>query len=770
MKKLTYSLILSWIVAIGCSKENVSLTTKEVENGKYMITTAAHQGQESKSSVNDAAEFSWDASEVISVGSLSTHKYYDFVRVDETNTFSYTGGESPSNFIVAISPKQSNTDVYTSNSTSTSPVNYTSSSYQNKVVASSNVFAVTLKKEYDYAKGVTNAILIGSNQIHASNTLPGGGSNNDDNCFVFRPAAALIKVKYENLPSSARKIKLTADKTITGTFNGALEYAEAQSAPAGSRTTPGIHVTSNVMSNGVEGNAITINFTAEDIAAGIDYFYFPVPYGTYGSIQLELLDNGYQVIDGSVRTLSSGLTLAKGDVYTVPTITLFGNEETVGNTDRSSDFNSNAISTQYTIKPGQVLHMKFINYGTNSGASKAAWHNWNLEVWKNSDATHLFTVRADNYGWGNGETNDNLTGRMNTWIDGETWDDDTFMNTMEGAAVNLSVEYVNNLVMVYAECHNSDNGKTIKKTFFKAVDASTWGTLKANLRCDLSYMVVQNVWRTKSSSAAGLTSDETYYIYDADLDIQYVKAPESAKLFMTDGTTLYAHNNFTNTDVYSLTNLTSGIISAPASTVASGSSGTSVVTYDANNTLGATVDGVYTTLTIPWVKGLSAMGKSDYSAGWAWAPNTYLGDLSNGETMVIKQFLYSPASTWDDRWKNIIVQLAPQGFPSAWTPYKTVRLDPAYWDGDSYSVTETNTWVTLGSNDFSTQLNRSMVTITITKSSENITIRYDAELRNGNNYYQQYVIAGIGASAISWHHCADSSYAVIVSYDPPTNN
>ena len=138
--------------------------------------------------------------------------------------------------------------------------------------------------------------------------------------------------------------------------------------------------------------------------------------------------------------------------------------------------------------------------------------------------------------------------------------------------------------------------------------------------------------------------------------------------------------------------------------------------------------------------------------------------------MVIKQFLYSPASIWDDRWKNIIVQLAPQGFPSEWTPYKTVRLDPAYWDGDSYSVTETNNWETLESDDFSTQLNRSMVTITITKSSENITIRYDAELRNGNNYYQQYVIAGIEASAISWHHCADSSYAVIVSYDPPTNN
>ena len=715
MKKCFYYSSIIVLSFAACTKEvNEQLPDSSEGQKKVLTFQAVVEGTKTTES---SAVYSWTPGETISIGSFAQgyRRYYDFTSEDGDGRFKGVVDEGAS-VILAVSPAQTNDK------------NAPGSNYP---VYSASNFAVTLPTDYTYSPGVTNAILVGDNK-------------NDSGIFIFHQTAALIKAKYVNIPSSAVSIKLTADQNITGTVN------------PGSRTDPSIQLGST----GLDGNSVTISFTSEQREAGLDYFYFPVPYGTYGSIQLELLDSDANTIDGSVRTLSSGITLEKGDVYTVPTITLFGDTIVVGNTDKSSEFNDNAISPLYTIKPGQVLHLKFINHGNTS----AVWHNWALEIWKNADYTHLCTVRADNYGWGNNETNDNLTGRMNTWIEGQEWSYTDFSTILDGASVNLSIEYVNNLVMVYAECYNSSSEKTVKKTFFKAVDSSSWGTLKANLRCDLSYMEIQNVWRTKSNADAGLTSEETYYIHESDLDIQYVKVPESAKLIMTNGVSMWAHNNYTNADIYSFDNLTSGAITAPTASVAAGENGTSVVAFNSENSLGATVDGVYTTLTIPWTKGLTAMGAPDYSLGWAWAPN-YYGNISNGETVVIQQFLYSPATTWnDDKWKNIITQFVQANF-AAGDVYKIVRLDPAWWDGNNYAITETNDWTTLGTDDFSTQLNRSMVTITIAKTSAALTVRYDVLLRNGETHYQQYVIEGIVEETLAWHHCADFSYAVITSYN-----
>ncbi len=84
--------------------------------------------------------------------------------------------------------------------------------------------------------------------------------------MVFQHVGGVIEITVHNLPNEATGVKLTTDKVITGQFD--LVDGQAKASEEG------------------EGKSVTIKFAASETARGIQKFYFPVPVGTYSSLEL----------------------------------------------------------------------------------------------------------------------------------------------------------------------------------------------------------------------------------------------------------------------------------------------------------------------------------------------------------------------------------------------------------------------------------------------------------------------------------------------------
>ena len=275
MKKTFIFSAIALIALAACTKEK-DIQEPVVPQGET-ITIVASVDQ--TKTTESAAVFSWGATETISVGT-SDYEYVSFEVSDAaTGTFAHTFSGSAPDLLMAVSPAQ----------------------IAGEVFAGTDCYDVTLPAVYNnYVQGTTNALMIGSPDSQTANK------------FIFRHAAALLKITYANVPVGTSSFVLEADENITGTVT--LDDITADK----------IEIQN---SNGdLSGSEVTINLPQAVTEPNTTLtFYVPVPTGNYELLNIYLANSGGK-IDATEKSMDrsgkSPLALARGDVFTFPTITL----------------------------------------------------------------------------------------------------------------------------------------------------------------------------------------------------------------------------------------------------------------------------------------------------------------------------------------------------------------------------------------------------------------------------------------------------------------
>ena len=119
-----------------------------------------------------------------------------------------------------------------------------------------------------------------SSDVPEGHTIPAPMvASETEGVYTFRNVAALLRIRYENLPSMAQSVRLTASHTISGSFTLADYATSSIEMPA---TT--------------DGNVVTVPLPVirPDHSAYVD---IPVPAGTLSSLKAELLDVNGKVLD-----------------------------------------------------------------------------------------------------------------------------------------------------------------------------------------------------------------------------------------------------------------------------------------------------------------------------------------------------------------------------------------------------------------------------------------------------------------------------------------
>lgn len=276
-KSFIYSLAAVFALA-ACTKEaDVKVPTGET------VTIIASVDQ--TRSTESHASFSWVAGEEqISVGTSDE----EYVTFDVTNAddgiFQHTfSGETPQ-LLVAVSPVQENAEFVDDGS------------YE--------VVLPAVYNNYDPSKGVTNALMIGTPDPSVANK------------FLFRHAAALLKITYANVPVGVSYFRFKADTKIAGSI--IIEGTDVSAIE--------IANTNDQFNDDYASDEVYINLATPVSAANTSLtFYVPVPTGDYSRFEIALgntqgdIAATLKVMD---RTNKSALTLARGDVFNFPTITL----------------------------------------------------------------------------------------------------------------------------------------------------------------------------------------------------------------------------------------------------------------------------------------------------------------------------------------------------------------------------------------------------------------------------------------------------------------
>lgn len=266
-----YSLLA--IAALLITSCTIELVEPDQVTPKGETVTIVANVSETKTTHSDRI-FSWEAGEVISVGT-SESAYVDF-DVDNASegTFKHTfGGVAPS-LLMAVSPAQTGVSF-------TSAINY-----EVKLPATYN----------NYVPGTTNALMIGT---------PDGVTPNK---FNFSHSGALLKITYANVPVGTTAFVIEASENITGTVSlTGTDVSDIEIA------------NDNV---GLTGAKVQLNLKNEVTAVNSTLtFCVPVPTGAYDMLEIYL-----KTSDGKIaatdKTMSKTLTLERGDVFVFPTITL----------------------------------------------------------------------------------------------------------------------------------------------------------------------------------------------------------------------------------------------------------------------------------------------------------------------------------------------------------------------------------------------------------------------------------------------------------------
>jgi hypothetical protein len=189
-----------------------------------------------------------------------------------------------------------------------------------------------------------------------------------------------------------------------------------------------------------------------------------------------------------------------------------------------------AHSDYFTIPANKLLHLEFINHGSEANN----WNNWNLAVTTveansedydpNSGAVGYFTLRADAWGWGNSDFDLNMIhiDYPDTDEDGDIWND--FRKTMDGAYVTIEVDHsVTGNAFVTATAVGT-NGTTLVETYQQPVSATD--DIVAFLVCDASYFEMKKAYLIPSKMA--VVADEN----PVSIDVE--GAPSFVELGNTD--------------------------------------------------------------------------------------------------------------------------------------------------------------------------------------------------------------------------------------------
>lgn len=162
------------------------------------------------------------------------------------------------------------------------------------------------------------------------------------------------------------------------------------------------------------------------------------------------------------------------------------------------------FSQYFTVPSGKLLTINFVNNGTGT----ENWHNWNLCLSNKERDTEgyqeYFVIRADRYGWGNG---DFLLGLMDLTINGVAeadWTGDvdfwtTFREKMNGASVKMEIDHSRTGYAFVTATAVATDGTILVETYNQKVSATE--DVEAFLIVDHSHLDMQSANLTPSQVA-----------------------------------------------------------------------------------------------------------------------------------------------------------------------------------------------------------------------------------------------------------------------------
>lgn len=160
-----------------------------------------------------------------------------------------------------------------------------------------------------------------------------------------------------------------------------------------------------------------------------------------------------------------------------------------------------SFSDYFTIPTNKLLHIEFVNHGT--GVNN--WNNWNLAVATLPDRDaegyeEYFVLRADAYGWGNGDFDLGMISHDYSDVDGDDdiWND--FRTTMQGAYVSIDVDHSSTGNVYVTAKAVGTNGVTMTLTYEQQVSATA--DISAFLICDGSHFQMKKAYLLPSRVVA----------------------------------------------------------------------------------------------------------------------------------------------------------------------------------------------------------------------------------------------------------------------------
>lgn len=194
------------------------------------------------------------------------------------------------------------------------------------------------------------------------------------------------------------------------------------------------------------------------------------------------------------------IAAAKAGVDTGDTTYIDINTAIVGAEDNSSGWWT-AFSDYFTVPPGKLLHVEFVNH---SGAEN--WNNWNLVVANEvpdrdaDDYAEYFVLRSDAYGWGNGDFDLGVIAHNYPDTDGDEdiWND--FRATMQGAYVTIEVDHSTTGNAYVTATAVGTNGTELVMTYNQPVSATA--DITAFLVADASHFEIKKAYLLPSQITA----------------------------------------------------------------------------------------------------------------------------------------------------------------------------------------------------------------------------------------------------------------------------
>lgn len=278
MKKSLISILGALAVFAGCTKENENYGFIVPEGKELVKIIATAEQSRTTVDINDlGANYAWNFGDTLAVVEEDADCPSKFTLVDAaTGTFAGVKTEGKS-LVFAITPEAFVTSGVDAGGTL-------------------QEFSVSLPDFYfDYVPGTTNAVMFGT---------PAEATDNGYR-FYFRHAAAVIKVRYENVPKGTAGLCLTTDKVITGSwFFDSLD-----------------DVVLTTTSQGSNSVYLMLEKPVSLPNQSLD-FYVPVPVGEYGSLSITLVDENMEELPETIRSKQANFSLGRGNLFTTPVVTL----------------------------------------------------------------------------------------------------------------------------------------------------------------------------------------------------------------------------------------------------------------------------------------------------------------------------------------------------------------------------------------------------------------------------------------------------------------